>query len=136
MSRRLRGGVGVAVAFLAAGCFHVGFDGTSPGTEADLPACTNFFDDDGDALVDCSDPDCAGVCDECLPGECNPGFARCLEGNQVVQVCDATGTLFCPVGACAPDQVCAGFQCVMPACQEGEALCQADGQIVRCLAGT
>jgi hypothetical protein len=127
----------LALAGAAAGCFRVGFDGAPPPTpEGDLAACTNGADDDGDALADCLDDGCAAVCADCVPASCAPGFARCLDGSGVVQLCDQSGALFCPVGACAADQVCAGGRCLAPDCNEGETACDDDGAVTRCLAGT
>jgi hypothetical protein len=136
---RLRGAALTAVAVVlaatgAAGCFDA-FFGTAPPTEADDVACANMQDDDGDGLVDCDDTDCAPSCGGCQPAFCVPGFARCIAGNGLVQQCDPSGTLFCPVGMCDATQSCVNGTCVAQLC-DGVSLCTAAGQVQQCLAGT
>jgi hypothetical protein len=128
-----------AVAALAApGCFAHGCgDGGGGGPpEATFADCTNGADDDGDGAADCADDGCGAFCGACTPGPCAPGFARCIEGTDAVYRCDASGTQLCPAGACGDGQACVGFTCGPETCISGDRVCDGNGLLNECLAGT
>ncbi len=92
----------VVAAALAAsgGCFRIECAAPAPdagGTpEATYATCTNGLDDDLDGATDCADEACAAWCGGCLPGPCEPGFARCVEGTNAVLECQPDGTSLFP----------------------------------------
>ncbi len=58
-----------AASIALVGCFTPVPEGPPPGYERTWEACHNRFDDDGDRLVDCRDPDCIrqGFCNRRVP---------------------------------------------------------------------
>jgi len=125
-------------ALLVSGCFRFGFD--APGSDAAVAlegsyaACINGADDDRDGDTDCDDADCAAYCGGCLPGPCEDGFARCVEGTNAVLLCQPDGGTLCPVGTCGSGQTCSGFTCAPTGCTPGDQLCDGNGRWNRCLA--
>lgn len=59
----------VSFALVLSACFTPVSEGPPVGYERTLDACTNRFDDDGDRLLDCRDPDCIrqGFCNRRIP---------------------------------------------------------------------
>ncbi|MCS6856650.1 MAG: hypothetical protein NZM37_02965 [Sandaracinaceae bacterium] len=59
----------VSISLLLFGCFELTPLGPVPENERSLEACRNGYDDDGDRLVDCRDPDCIrqGLCSRRVP---------------------------------------------------------------------
>ncbi|MCC6623667.1 MAG: hypothetical protein IT385_20585 [Deltaproteobacteria bacterium] len=92
---------------------HSGDDCATEGGAETEALCTNGIDDDGDGLVDCSDPSCAasGECDECDVAVCHG-----LEVGDECEVASPAGPL---EGACyaGPDRP-TGAACI------GDCLCR------------
>ncbi len=66
--------------------------------------CENGADDDGDGLVDCADPDCAGVgpCDFGAEARCTDGLDNDTDGQTDCADGDCVETFACPP-TCVPD---------------------------------
>lgn len=74
--------------------------------------CLYGFDNDGDGLIGCSDPDCWGYCSPfCPPGsasDCNESFPHCGDAvcNAQLETC-----VSCPLDCGACPYVCGDFHC-------------------------
>jgi hypothetical protein len=83
--------------------------------------CTNNFDDDGDALIDCLDPDCAND-PACAPDPCSGGVGSpCDDGDPctVDDSCDGAGNC---VGT--PINCDDGDPCTLDVCNPQTGICE------------
>ena len=73
-------------------------DGTTPPPVVTETLCMDGMDNDGDGLIDCSDPDCAGV------GICGPEgkYETCSDGYDN----DGDGLIDCADSGCAKNRSC------------------------------
>lgn len=82
---------------LIAGCSLLVFACSEPRVSEDrAAACSNHLDDDGDGLIDCEDPDCAGT------EACEKTSATCENGIDD----DRNGTLDCRQESCRALPIC------------------------------
>jgi hypothetical protein len=96
--------------------------------------CTDGVDNDGDGLIDCSDPDCNGTCidgNACTVDSCDPSTHQCVHDPAPLNgtACDdglfCTQNDTCQAGTCtgAPANCSDGDPCTIDTCDEGTNAC-------------
>jgi hypothetical protein len=84
-------------------------------------------------------PEPCGKGTTCLNGACAtllcpPGTLSCVEGQNTVQTCNATGTAWDATLPCTAGNACKDGACVPQVCVPGEKKCNAQGSLDQCTA--